>query len=187
MLGSHNARNKQRPWDESILVPLLLRYPVEFGRESITVKTPFNSPHLMPTLLGLTGLDIPSTVEGLDFSAFIRGKSKPPESAALIELPACFHQYAYYRGGKEWRGLRTSRYTYVINLQGPWFLFDNQCDPYQMSNLVDNPEYAKIVGELDAELQKRLCERGDVFLPGKELIRLAGYKVDERGDPVYMQ
>ncbi len=186
MLGSMGARNKQRPWDESILVPMLLRYPKEFGRQERLVNTPFNTPHLMPTLLGLAGLDVPDTVEGFDFSSFLRGEGPAPEDAALIELPACFHQYAYYRGGKEWRGLRTSRYTYVIHREGPWFLFDNASDPYQMENLVGSPQYAPLLAELDQALRHRLDARGDLFLSGHELIRQAGYAVDERGDPVYM-
>ncbi|MDF1514150.1 MAG: sulfatase [Anaerolineae bacterium] len=187
MLGSHGARNKQRPWDESILVPMLLRYPRLFGRRSITEQQPFNTIHLMPTLLGLAGLPIPGTVEGADFTPYLCGDGLAPESEALIELPACFHQYAYYRGGKEWRGLRSSRYTYVINLDGPWYLFDNERDPYQMDNVVGQSEYAEVEAYLDAALRNRLTARGDAFLPGPQLIEQAGYAVDARGDPIYTQ
>jgi arylsulfatase A-like enzyme len=185
MLGSHSARNKQRPWDESILVPMLLRYPRLFGSEGSTFDAPFNSLHLMPTLLGLAGIDIPDTVEGMDFSTCLHGDKATPEKAAIIELPACFHQYAYYRGGKEWRGLRTSRYTYVINIEEPWYLYDNLLDPYQMENMVNKPEYREVQQELDRELRHRLAERGDPFMPGVALIQQAGYAVDDRGDPIY--
>jgi hypothetical protein len=44
--------------------------------------------------------------------------------------------------GREYRGLRTKRYTYVRALAGPWLLFDNLADPYQMDNLIGEPEYA---------------------------------------------
>jgi len=185
MVGSHGARNKQRPWDESILVPLLLRYPAAFGRTARQIENPINAPDLMPTLLGLTGLPIPETVKGHDFAPFLRGESDPPDTAALIELPACFHQYAYYRGGRDWRGLRTTRYTYVIHSDGPWMLYDNEKDPYQLENVVDHPDYAAVQANLDADLHQRLAARGDDFTPGSELIRQAGYRVDERGDPVY--
>jgi hypothetical protein len=50
-LGSHGARNNQRPWDESILVPMWLSYPAVFGREARPLVTPINSPDLMPTLV----------------------------------------------------------------------------------------------------------------------------------------
>jgi arylsulfatase A-like enzyme len=185
MVGSHGARNKQRPWDESILVPMLLRYPAALGRDARRIEIPINAPDLMPTLLGLAGLPVPDTVEGHDYAPFLRGEAAPPETAALIELPACFHQYAYYNGGREWRGLRTARYTYVIDLEGPWMLYDNDEDPYQLENRVGDPAYAVVQAELGSALRRRLAARGDAFESGAELIRRAGYRVNERGDPVY--
>lgn len=185
MVGSHGARNKQRPWDESILVPLLLRYPALFGREERRVETPINSPDLMPTLLGLAGLPVPPTVEGYDFAPFLRGEAEAPDPAALIELPACFHQYAYWNGGRDWRGLRTPRYTYVIDREGPWMLYDELEDPYQLRNRIADPAYVAVQSQLDTDLRRRLEARGDAFPPGADLIRLAGYPVNERGDPVY--
>ena len=185
LLGSHGGWNKQRAWDESILTPLLLRYPARFGRAARRIETPINSPDLMPTLLGLAGLPIPATVEGHDFAPFLRGESAPPDTRALIELPVCFHQYAYYRGGRDWRGLRTARYTYVIHREGPWMLYDNAADPCQLQNLVDHPDYAALQAELDADLRRRLAARSDDFTAGAVLLQRAGYRVDARGDPVY--
>ena len=43
---------------------------------------------------------------------------------------------------KEYRAIRTSRYTYVRGLDGPWLLFDDEQDPYQMDNLVAKPDSA---------------------------------------------
>ena len=38
MLGSHGQHRKQRPWDESILVPFLLHWPAGLGREPRDVR-----------------------------------------------------------------------------------------------------------------------------------------------------
>ena len=62
------------------------------------------------------------------------------------------------------RAIRTSRYTYVRDLQGPWLLFDNQADPHQMTNLVGQAGYAKLQAELDALLRRKLRETRDEFL-----------------------
>jgi len=43
MLGSQGHTKKQRPWDESIRVPFLLRYPALFGQEAREVDA--NGPH----------------------------------------------------------------------------------------------------------------------------------------------
>jgi arylsulfatase A-like enzyme len=176
MLGSQGERGKQRPWDESILVPMLMRYPSGLGRGSRQVDVPFNSPHIMPTLLGLAGLEIPETVEGYDFAPFLRGERPAPETGALIELPV---PIAEFSDSPEWRGLRTERYTYAITRAGPWVLYDSHSDPYQLNNLIDNPEYDEVREELDAELRYRLKARGDEFKDGLTLIKEAGLPMKE--------
>jgi arylsulfatase A-like enzyme len=185
MLGSQGQWFKQRPYDESILVPMLMRWPQAFGRTGRDINTPINAPDLMPTLLGLAGLPIPSSVEGHDFSPFLRGESGPPIDAALIELPACFHQFAYWNGGREWRGLRTATHTYVIDRKGPWLFYDNQADPHQLHNLAADPQHAALRDTLDRDLRRRLAARNDPFRPGQDLIREAGIRTNKRGDPIY--
>ena len=59
---------------------------------------------------------------------------KPQDAAALISLPVPITEARRY-GFAEYRGLRTERYTYVRSIHGPWLLYDNQADPYQMHNV----------------------------------------------------
>jgi hypothetical protein len=73
------------------------------------------------------------------------------------------------------------RYTYVRDLNGPWLLFDDVADPYQMTNLVGRAETAGLQKELESMLRKKLSGAKDKFLPGDEYIRKWGYKVDETG------
>jgi arylsulfatase A-like enzyme len=176
-LGSHGLEGKQTPWDESILVPFLVRYPQRFGRERRSVDAPFATPDIMPTLLGLCDLPIPSTVEGSDYSGMIDG---PDTSGADAALMACYFVHGAFRrmGGRHYRGIRTRRYTYVRDLDGPWLLYDNQLDPYQQDNLVNHPEHAALQTELEDRLQRVLAQRGDEFLPGEEYVRRWGYEVD---------
>jgi len=181
MLYSHGLERKQRPWDESILVPFLLRYPAAFGRRGRKISAPINTPDIMPTLLGLCFAEIPDTVEGNDYSPYLRGEAKAPAEAALIECITPFGEADRRRGGQEYRGLRTERYTYVRNLQGPWLLYDNQADPYQMRNLCGTEEAAELQERLDSLLKSILQERGDEFLPGEAYIRRWGYVTDETG------
>ena len=39
-------------------------------------------------------------------------------------------------GFAEYRGLRTTQHTYVRSIHGPWLLYDNAADPFQMRNLI---------------------------------------------------
>ncbi|MBN1443773.1 MAG: sulfatase [Planctomycetes bacterium] len=177
LLGSQGYYKKQQPFDESIRVPLLFRHPplLAGGRK---LPAPVSSEDLMPTLLGLCGVQIPEGVEGLDYSSYLRGGSDPSDGAALIMCPHPFGQWPRRIGGREYRGLRTARYTYVRDLKGPWLLFDNQADPYQMRNLAGVAEYAELQARLDAFLARRLRAAEDEFFPGMEYVRKWGYPVD---------
>jgi len=185
MLFSQGEQKKQKPWDESILVPFLLRYPALFGREGRTIDIPINTPDIMPTLLSLSGIQIPDTVEGTDFSNIARGAEQPKAGAALISCPSPFGQWKRANGGREYRGLRTRRYTYVRDLKGPWLLYDNQQDPYQLNNLCNKPEFSKLQKRLEGILSQKLKETNDDFLPGSEYIKKRGYVVDESGTVPY--
>ena len=183
MLRSHGQTKKQKPWEESVRIPFLLRYPALHGKAGRTIDMPINSPDIMPTLLGLSGVDIPKTVEGRDFSGVITGAQAPDNDAVLIMCPVPFHQWGYRRGGREYRGVRTRRYTYVRDLNGPWLLYDNRMDPHQLRNLCDHPEYAKIQKELEKKLSEKLKETNDKFLPGPEYMALWNYQWDGNDGP----
>jgi arylsulfatase A-like enzyme len=181
MLFSHGGQNKQQPWDESIRVPFLLRYLALLGTKGSTLDLPINTPDIMPTLLGLSGIAVPDTVEGADFSSILTGKAPAPDYAAVITCPSPFGQWTRARGGREYRGIRTRRHTYVRDLQGPWLLYDNGHDPYQLDNLCNQPRHAALQASLDALLSKRLKETKDAFLAGGDYIKKWGYEVDPSG------
>jgi arylsulfatase A-like enzyme len=184
LLGSHGEVRKQRPWDESILVPMLVRWPAGL-RSGQKLAAPLGTPDIMPTLLGLCSLAVPSTVEGDNRSAWLRGEEPDRDRSALICCITPFGEWTRARGGREYRGLRTTRYTYVRSLEGPWLLHDNQQDPYQQRNLVGDPIFATCQAELDARLKQELKRRRDAFLPGREYVQKWGYHTDASGTVPY--
>lgn len=186
LLGAHGGRNKQQPYDESVRVPLMLHWPAGFrGRQPRDLEATISTEDIMPTLLSLCGARIPATVEGLDFSQCIRGGKDPSGGAALISCIAPFGQWTRARGGREYRGIRTPRYTYVRDLNGPWLLFDNAKDPWQTNNLAGQPKAARLQRRLQAQLQSKLSAAQDVFDPADTYIRKWGYQVDATGTVPY--
>jgi hypothetical protein len=89
-----------------------------------------------------------------------------------------FHQWNYSVGGREFRGVRSNRFTYVRDLNGPWLLYDNILDPYQMNNLLGLDEYIFIQSDLEKQLQKWLTKTNDDFLPGTDYMKLWNYSWD---------
>ncbi len=164
MLQSQGLHHKQQPWDESLRVPFLVRYPRLLGRRRRRSSTPIDAPDIMPTLLGLAGLPVPESVQGRNFAPLIAGREKDqPDAAALLNLPVSF-SVVRRQGFAEYRGLRTPRYTYVRSIHGPWLLYDNHSDPYQMRNLV--AAQPALRGRMDRQLDALLKKAGDDFLPG---------------------
>ena len=180
MLGAQNQMRKQKPWAESLRVPLLIRHPQGTGpgRDD----TPVNVPDLMPTLLSLCGAPVPDTVQGTDFSSIIRDGQAAEIEAALLTLYVPFHEWRYENGAHEYRGLHDTRYTYVRTLQGPWLLYDNQEDPLQAHNLVAQEAYANVVADFESRLSARLRSVGDDFLAGPEILRRQGVPLNADGD-----
>lgn len=165
MMGSHGQIGKNVPWEESINVPFILRYPrkVKAGGKTDML---LSSVDIMPTLLGLCGAPIPKAVQGLNLSQQVLGKGgKKPESV-LIERVVAGRQPGI--PVQEWRGVRTARYTYARGKEQPWLLYDNVADPYQMKNLIGKPEAKKIQDKLDAELKNWLKKVGDDFATADE-------------------
>ena len=150
----------------------------------------------MPTLLGLCDIDIPDSVDGTDYSTYISeyliashspdrstNETKAPANCALLACQSPFGQFTREVGGREYRGLRTSRYTYVRDLDGPWLLYDNDSDPYQLTNLAKDDTQNELIKELDKQLSQKLAQHDDALLPGTELLKKFHYAddVDETG------
>lgn len=159
MLGSHGLRLKRKPWEESIRVPAVLRYPrlIRKGRRTGTF---FTHVDFAPTLLGLCGLKTHPGMQGTDLSSVVRtGRGAAPREAF-------FQIFGPYRGdGTEaaWRGLRTSRYMYARFESRPWVLYDLQEDPYELNNLAAEPAAAPLLKDLDARLDAWMRRTGDSY------------------------
>jgi arylsulfatase A-like enzyme len=179
MLYSQGKVRKQKPWDESVLVPLLVHYPAGLGNVKRELSLPFSNVDILPTLLGISNMNIPKSVEGTNYASILAGKKQPTgDEAALIQVPVPFHENNFLNGGKEYRGIRTKQYTYVKDLKGAWLLYDNAKDPYQLNNLVGLPAYSSVQSKLEKTLLAKLTEANDRFLTADEYMQLWGYRYD---------
>lgn len=163
MLWSHGWMKKQSPYEESIAVPLLMRWPngLPSGSECDAL---IGTVDLLPTLGGLLGWELPVNVEGRDLSAALRGNSPAAQEKFPGSVLIANHvdgDEAAVQGMPTWRGVRTATHTYAERAgRRPWLLFDNVADPDQMNNLIDQPGAAACRGGLQQELTTWLeCTR----------------------------
>jgi len=185
MLGSHGQLHKWQPWEESIRVPFIAKLPGIIS-EGLETAIPFNTPDILPTLFNLMGLAVPAGIEGRDLSRFILSPENPGEKEPSSAFISCI--CAATTWGRQWgsrgrgmpdgffrpyRGVRTRTHTYVRDKQGPWFLYDNEKDPYQLHNLLEEKGKSAVPPELEREIEYWLEYTGDFFGENEDYQRLA--------------
>jgi arylsulfatase A-like enzyme len=170
MLWSHGRMKKQLPWEESIHIPFLIRWPERIQAGAVSDAL-FGVIDHLPTLLGLCAIEPAARLQGVDLSPTLLGSPQStPTSLFLMDMVRMDESHT--QNVDEWRGLRTQRYTYARWVDGrPWLLYDNETDPYQLDNLVDKRDYADVQRQLEVELEALIAVTGDLPLPGPELLR----------------
>jgi nitrogen regulatory protein PII-like uncharacterized protein len=117
---------------------------------------------------------------GSSISGVITGDYSNADDAALVMNVSPFAV-----PGPEYRGVYTSRYSYVKKLEGPWFLFDHQVDSLQMNNLIYEPVNEELLAKMEAILQRELAEAGDEFRPREYYIDKWNYRLNDNGHISY--
>jgi len=161
MMGSHGLMGKDVWYDESLLVPFMIRWPgrIPEGTDDLL----FGTPDIMPTLLGLMGLvdSVPAGVEGVDYSRALIGEPCERPTSAFY-----FFSAPQFPDQPDRRGVRTDRYTFVVtrHAQGDEFiLHDNETDPYQLENVAGREP--GVVRALTEELNEWLRKTNDPWQP----------------------
>lgn len=177
-IGSFGMWEKAGPWEQALRVPMLLHDPRSPGTHGQSTQVVFNMVDHLPTLCGLAGVDAPDGVQGRDLSQHLLGGTLPEHNDALY---GSYARYGTWMGQddriaelyrcREARGIRTTRYTYVQDLDGPWLLYDRKADPHQLHNLVNDPAAGDVLKQLAARLDAKLREVGNALVPGDEYIK----------------
>ena len=171
MLGSHDLYFKSKPHEESLHIPLSMRWPGHIRSGQVT-DTLVSSIDLMPTLLSMCGLAVPHTCTGRDLSAAVLSGAAPQVDSIYAEgaitskpQPAnAALDINLVRMG-EWRAVITATHKLFIDLANETFLYDLEKDPYEMNNLAESRQHAALRQHLLDDLKRWGKETGDPF-PG---------------------
>jgi arylsulfatase A-like enzyme len=161
-LGEHGFFDKRFMYEESLRIPLLVRYPKEIKAGSVN-KDIITNIDFAETFLDYAGAAIPDDMQGRSLRPLFKGNT-----------PGDWRQSMYYRywmhrphyNVSAHYGVRTQRYKLIFYyglglgapgaLDGPlppeWELFDLAKDPGEMNNIYDDPAYADVVKDLKKEL-----------------------------------
>jgi arylsulfatase A-like enzyme len=149
--GEHGLSDKRWAYEESIRVPLLVRYPK-------LVKAGSNPPQLAlnidiaPTLLELGGVKIPSSVEGKSLLPVLKDPGAQLRKYAFMEY---FKEETFPRQ-PTWQAVRTADWKYIHypELNSMDELYNLKTDRYEMKNLIAEKSAEATLKELKTELNK---------------------------------
>jgi arylsulfatase A-like enzyme len=151
-LGEHGLGDKRSAYEESMRIPLIVRYP-KLGAKGKTVDQMVLNVDLAPTLLDFAGAPVPKEMHGRSWRPLL-------EDRATEWRKGFFYAYFYENGvnGTPFvTAVRTSS-AKLIKYPGhdEWTeLFNLSADPYEMKNLVKDKTAADLLKTMEAEYDRQ--------------------------------
>jgi arylsulfatase A-like enzyme len=159
-LGDHGWYDKRWMYEESLRMPLIIKWPGKIKPGSKMDKMIQNI-DFAPTFLQMAGLEIPDDINGKSFLPLLDENAQTPWRDIVY-----YHYLAYpdWHMVKPHYGIRSDRYKlihyYTIN---EWELIDLKTDPDEMLNVYSHPEYADIIKNMTARLSSKRAAIGDTL------------------------
>jgi N-acetylglucosamine-6-sulfatase len=151
-VGSHQRGDKRLMYEESIRVPLMVRYP-KMVKAGTTNSDMVLNIDLAPTIIDLAGGKVPPAMQGRSMVPLMKGKSAGWRQSFFYE----YFQESYAPGLVTMNGVRNLRYKYIEfphEVNDINELYDLEKDPGEMVNLINSPSCQSIKAEMKAELER---------------------------------
>ena len=135
-MGDHGLKDKRTAYEESMRIPLLVRFP-KLARKGALEDADVLNVDLAPTILDYAGLEIPKEMQGRSWRKLLE------QGDATNWRKSFFYEYFESAGAAPTiQAVRTSDYKLVKYPQHPeWTqLFDVNEDPYETRNLVNDSD-----------------------------------------------
>ena len=151
--GEHRLGDKRAAYEESIRVPLVMRYPKMIKAGSRPTAMALNI-DIAPTFLQLAGVTIPQNMQGKSLVSLFDGDASHFRDAALFE----YFMEPKFAHILDWQAIRADRWKYIHYQNEPKYdeLYDLQADKYEMKNLIADAAAKDTLAKLKAELERQL-------------------------------
>jgi arylsulfatase A-like enzyme len=158
-LGDHGWFDKRFMYEESLRMPLVVRYPKEIKPGSVNGDIVLNL-DFGETFLDYAGVPVPADMQGRSLRPLLQGKTPKDWRTSMY-----YHYYEYpaVHSVKRHYGVRTQRYKLIHFYHDidEWELYDLKTDPDELKNVYGDPKYADVVKELTAELKRLRAQYND--------------------------
>ena len=150
-LGEHGWYDKRWMYEESLVTPLLARWPGHIEPGSVSGAMVSNL-DFAATFLDLAGVAAPADLQGHSLKPILLGET--PEDWRTSHY---YHYYEYpgYHCVERHYGVRTSDHKLIYFYdRDEWELFDLEADPMELNSVYADEAYQEIVAELKTELTR---------------------------------
>jgi arylsulfatase A-like enzyme len=157
-LGDHGLYDKRFMYEESLRMPLLVRWP-SVVRPGSTAQAMALNVDFAPTFLEAAGVAVPTSMQGRSLLPILRGETPSDWRTAM------YYRYYHDPGDHNTRahyGVRTATHKLVYFWKkDQWELFDLRSDPAELRNLYGQPGREAVTAELRAALARLRAELQD--------------------------
>jgi arylsulfatase A-like enzyme len=160
MLGDHYRWHKIMPYESSARIPLLLRAPDSYGIKPGTVlDKAVCLTDIMPTLLDMADIPVPSTVEGRSLLPLLEDRGEP------------WRDYLHIEHAPEYHCLTDGREKYIwFSADGREQLFDLIADPTECHDISSRAEDRSRLEQWRKRMVAELQGRPEGFSDEQRLI-----------------
>ncbi len=173
VLGEHGRVDKRTAYDESLRIPLLVRYPA-LAKPGSVIRDLVLSLDLAPSLIDLCGARSLRDVQGRSWKPLLQGRRVNWRDCFLYEYN--FEKQFPYTPNV--RAVRTADWKFIRYPQGDGSpdrftaeLYDLRSDPLEMTNLVSSPRHANQARSLERRLKQVSKQAGPDVMPVYEGIQ----------------
>ena len=154
-LGEHGLGDKRSAYDESIRIPMLVRYPRLIAKGTTRDELVLNI-DLAPTIVDLAGVAVPREMQGRSWRPLFAGRAPDwrqsilaeyfweaqfPTTPTLVAVRTHTAKLIKYPGHDEWTEL-----------------FDLAKDPYETKNLFNDTQQRELRAKMEAEFDRQVKE-----------------------------
>ena len=152
-LGEKGWFDKRYMYEESLAMPLLMKYPNHI-KPGTVVNALTQNIDFAETFLDYAQVDIPKDMQGKSLRPLLEKKIADANFRDAIY----YHYYDYpaFHMVKKHYGVRTKRYKLIHFYDDidTWELYDLEEDPQEIQNQIDNPKYDAIKAQLHKTLNQ---------------------------------
>jgi N-acetylglucosamine-6-sulfatase len=154
--GEHGLGDKRAAYEESIRIPLFVRYPKLIKAGASREQAALNV-DIAPTLLELAGAPIPKEMHGRSLVPVLKGNVKNWRQSFLTE----YFAEERFPNIASWQAVSNAQWKYVhyTELDEADELYDLKADPGEMKNLIAEPGAQSALKKMKQELQRLLTHQ----------------------------